>query len=55
VEDEHRYHTTGWGRELRIEALGIPAVIPPPEGEEVKTAIGETKTSTEKTQSIMRL
>jgi len=30
-EDEHLYHTTGWTRELWIEALGMPAVLPPPE------------------------
>ncbi len=30
-EDEHLYHTQGWTRELWIEALGMPAVIPPPE------------------------
>jgi hypothetical protein len=40
-EAEHLYHTTGWGRELWIESLGIPAVLPPPEEEkDVKTAIG---------------
>lgn len=40
-EDEHLYHSTGWARELWIESLGLPAVIPPPEEEkEVKTAIG---------------
>ena len=39
-EDEHLYHTSGWTRELWIEALGMPAVLPPPEEvEEVKTAI----------------
>jgi hypothetical protein len=39
-EDEHLYHTGGWTRELWIEALGMPAVLPPPEEEEdVKTAI----------------
>ena len=39
-EDEHLYHTTGWGRELWIESLGMPAVLPPPEEEQdVKTAI----------------
>lgn len=39
-EDEHLYHTAGWTRELWIEALGMPAVLPPPEeGEDVKTAI----------------
>jgi len=40
-EDEHLYHTAGWTRELWIESLGLPAVIPPPEEEkDVKTAIG---------------
>jgi rubrerythrin len=39
-EDEHLYHTGGWTRELWIEALGMPAVLPPPEEEqEVETAI----------------
>ena len=40
-EDEHLYHTKGWGRELWIAALGMPAVLPPPEEKkDVKTAIG---------------
>jgi ferritin-like metal-binding protein YciE len=30
-EDEHLYHTKGWCRELWLEALGIDAVLPPPE------------------------
>lgn len=30
-EDEHLYHTQGWTRELWIEVLGMPAVLPPPE------------------------
>ncbi len=30
-EDEHLYHTQGWTRELWIEAMGMPAVLPPPE------------------------
>ena len=43
-EDEHLYHTTGWTRELWIEALGMPAVLPPPEEEkDVKTAIGAAR------------
>ena len=43
-EDEHLYHTTGWGRELWIESLGMPAVLPPPEEEQdVKTAIGAAR------------
>jgi rubrerythrin len=43
-EDEHLYHTMGWTRELWIESLGMPAVLPPPEEEkEVKTAIGAAR------------
>jgi hypothetical protein len=43
-EDEHLYHTTGWGRELWIDSLGIPAVLPPPEEQkDVKTAIGAAR------------
>jgi hypothetical protein len=39
-EDEHLYHTQGWTRELWIEALGMPAVLPPPEEKQkVETAI----------------
>ena len=41
---EHLYHTTGWSRELWIQSLGLPAVIPPPEEEkDVKTAIGAAR------------
>ena len=43
-EDEHLYHTAGWTRELWIEALGMPAVLPPPEEKaDVKTAIDAAK------------
>lgn len=43
-EDEHVYHTTGWTRELWIDSLGMPAVLPPPEEEkDVKTAIGAAR------------
>jgi hypothetical protein len=43
-EDEHLYHTRGWARELWIEALGMPAVIPPPEEEKsVTTMIGAAR------------
>lgn len=43
-EDEHLYHSRGWCRELWIEALGMPAVLPPPEEiKNVKTAIGAAK------------
>lgn len=30
-EDEHLYHTRGWCRELWLDALGMKAVLPPPE------------------------
>jgi rubrerythrin len=40
-EDEHLYHTKGWCRELWLEALGLEAVLPPPEERKhVTTAIG---------------
>jgi hypothetical protein len=40
-ENEHLFHTRGWARELWIERLGMPGVLPPPEEEkDVKTAIG---------------
>lgn len=43
-EDEHLYHTSGWTRELWIEALGMPAVLPPPEEEQdVENAIQAAK------------
>lgn len=43
-EDEHLYHTGGWTRELWIESLGMPAVLPPPEEvKEVVTAIGAAR------------
>jgi len=43
-EDEHLYHTKGWCRELWIEALGMKAILPPPEEKkEVKTAIGAAR------------
>lgn len=43
-EDHHLYHTTGWTRELWIQALGMPAVLPPPEEEKkVETAIGAAR------------
>lgn len=34
----------GWARELWIESLGLPAVLPPPEEEkDVTTAIGAAR------------
>jgi rubrerythrin len=52
-EDEHLYHTTGWGRELWIKSLGMPAVLPPPEEEkEVKTAIGAARAKMARKESL---
>jgi hypothetical protein len=43
-EDHHYYHTKGWTRELWIEALGMRAVLPPPEEvKQVETAIGASR------------
>ena len=43
-EDQHLYHTMGWARELWIETLGMPAVLPPPEEEKkVTTQIGAAR------------
>ena len=47
-EDEHLYHTKGWGRELWLESLGLKAVLPPPEERKhVKTAIGAAQAQQE--------
>jgi len=51
-EDEHLYHTKGWCRELWIQALGMKAVLPPPEEEKnVKTAIGASRAEQESLRS----
>ena len=43
-EDQHLYHSTGWCRELWLESLGLPAVLPPPEEKkDVTTAIGAAR------------
>lgn len=52
-EDQHLYHTKGWARELWLQAMGIPAVIPPPEEvKAVTTAIGAARA--EQARSSMR-
>jgi len=52
-EDEHLYHTMGWARELWIESLGMPAVIPPPEEEkDVKTAIGAARAKAARSEML---
>lgn len=43
-EDHHLYHTKGFARELWIDSLGLPAVLPPPEEvKKVETAIGASR------------
>ena len=43
-EDHHLFHTQGWMRELAIQGLGLPAVLPPPEEvKKVETAIGASR------------
>lgn len=52
-EDEHLYHTTGWTRELWIQALGMPAVLPPPEEEQdVDTAIEAAQAKKSRTTKV---
>jgi rubrerythrin len=52
-EDQHLYHNTGWTRELWIESLGMPAVLPPPEeAREVKTAIGAARAKLARKQML---
>jgi len=52
-EDEHVYHTKGWTRELWIKALGMKAVLPPPEEvREVKTAIGAARAQQSRTDML---
>ena len=52
-EDHHLYHTTGWTRELWIESLGFPAVLPPPEEiKQVETAIGAARAEHQRSKLI---
>jgi hypothetical protein len=47
-EDEHLYHTKGWCRELWVQSLGLPAMLPPPEEKRhVKTAVGAARAEQE--------
>ena len=52
-EDEHLYHTMGWSRELSMQALGLPAVLPPPEEQkDVKSALGAAQAKAGRKQMI---
>ena len=52
-EDHHLYHTKGWGRELWMQSLGFPAVLPPPEEvKHVETAIGAARAEQERKKML---
>lgn len=52
-EDHHLYHTTGWTRELWLDALGLPAVLPPPEEiRQVDTKIGAARAEQQRDQMM---
>jgi hypothetical protein len=52
-EDHHLYHTHGWCRELWIQSLGFPAVLPPPEEvKQVETAIGASRAEQAREQML---
>jgi ferritin-like metal-binding protein YciE len=54
-EDEHLYHTAGWLRELQLEALDLPAQLPPPEEKkDVKTALAAATTQKERKESLAK-
>jgi hypothetical protein len=52
-EDEHLYHSTGWARELWLQSLGLPAVLPPPEEKkDVKTAAEAAQAKTARKEML---
>lgn len=54
-EDEHLYHTAGWSRELWLESLGLPAVLPPPEEQkDVKTQAEAARAKQERNEMPAR-
>jgi hypothetical protein len=54
-EDEHLYHSKGWCRELWLESLGLPAVMPPPEEtRDVKTAEEAARAAEQRKSNVRR-
>lgn len=52
-EAHHLFHSKGWTRELWIQALGLPAVLPPPEEvKKVETAIGASRAEQARDQML---
>lgn len=54
-EHHHLLHTAGWTRELWIQSLGLPAVIPPPEEiRQVETKIGASRAEQSRDEMLRR-
>jgi hypothetical protein len=54
-EDHHLYHTTGWTRELWLDSLGLPAVLPPPEEiRQVESKIGASRAEQSRDQMLKK-
>jgi hypothetical protein len=54
-EDEHLYHSTGWARELHLEALGLQAQLPPAEEtEDVETEVEAAEVRKERKESLTK-
>lgn len=52
-EDEHLYHTQGWSRELWLKALGMAAILPPPEEQQdVKSMMQAAKAKKARRPSV---
>jgi hypothetical protein len=52
-EAEHLFHTMGWARELWLDHLGVPAVLPPPEEQKkVETQIGAARAEQQRDQYL---
>lgn len=52
-EDEHLYHTGGWSRELWLQSLGLPVVLPPPEEKKhVTTAIAAARAKAQREEML---
>jgi rubrerythrin len=54
-EDHHLYHSKGWTRELWLQSLGLPAVLPPPEEvRHVDTAIEAARAEQSRKQMLQQ-
>jgi hypothetical protein len=52
-EDHHVYHTQGWARELWAQAMGLPAVLPPPEETmQVESAVGAARAKKSREKNV---